>query len=115
MRKPPLTADTKHEKDVEAVKCSFLEGYKDSFWTCSVSKLGYSGTAIISRIKPLSVRYGLGILDHDSEGHLVTVEFNTFYLPCGYVPDAGDGLKRLASDMAVLVDPLLGSFFIFHI
>ncbi|XP_074380555.1 DNA-(apurinic or apyrimidinic site) endonuclease, chloroplastic-like isoform X1 [Apium graveolens] len=138
MRKPPLTADTKHvkimswnvngirallklegfsalqlaqredfdvlclqetklqEKDVEAVKCSLLEGYKDSFWTCSVSKLGYSGTAIISRIKPLSVRYGLGILDHDGEGRLVTVEFDTFYLLCGYVPNSGDGLKRLS-------------------
>ncbi|KAK1396272.1 DNA-(apurinic or apyrimidinic site) endonuclease [Heracleum sosnowskyi] len=138
MRKPPLTADTKHvkimswnvnglrallklegfsalqlaqredfdvlclqetklqERDVEAIKCSLLEGYKDSFWTCSVSKLGYSGTAIISRIKPLSVRYGLGILDHDSEGRLVTVEFDTFYLLCGYVPNSGDGLKRLS-------------------
>lgn len=138
MRKPPLTADTKHvkimswnvnglrallklegfsavrlaqredfdvlclqetklqEKDVEAIKFSLLEGYKDSFWTCSVSKLGYSGTAIISRIKPLSVRYGLGISDHDSEGRLVTVEFDTFYLLCGYVPNSGDGLKRLS-------------------
>lgn len=138
MRKPPLTADTKHvkimswnvnglrallklegfsavqlaqredfdvlclqetklqEKDVEAIKFSLLEGYKDSFWTCSVSKLGYSGTAIISRIKPLSVRYGLGISDHDSEGRLVTLEFDTFYLLCGYVPNSGDGLKRLS-------------------
>jgi exonuclease III len=47
------------------------------------------------QIKPLSVRYGLGISDHDSEGRLVTVEFDTFYLVTGYVPNSGDGLKRL--------------------
>jgi len=47
------------------------------------------------QIKPLSVRYGLGISDHDSEGRLVTAEFDTFYLICGYIPNSGDGLKRL--------------------
>ncbi|KAF7804050.1 DNA-(apurinic or apyrimidinic site) lyase, chloroplastic isoform X1 [Senna tora] len=84
------------EKDIEAIKCSLIDGYKNSFWTCSVSKLGYSGTAIISRIKPLSVRYGLGIPDHDSEGRLVTAEFDSFYLISGYVPNSGDGLRRLS-------------------
>ncbi|KAI3750372.1 hypothetical protein L2E82_21006 [Cichorium intybus] len=84
------------EKDVEAIKQRLLEGYDNSFWTCSVSKLGYSGTAIISRIPPLSVKYGLGILDHDSEGRLVTTEFDSFYLISGYVPNSGDGLKRLS-------------------
>ncbi|XP_026425920.1 DNA-(apurinic or apyrimidinic site) lyase, chloroplastic-like [Papaver somniferum] len=84
------------EKDVEDIKRCLIEGYDNSFWTCSVSKLGYSGTAIISRIKPVSVRYGLGIQDHDSEGRLVTVEFDTFYLLNGYVPNSGDGLKRLS-------------------
>ncbi|CAK9185918.1 unnamed protein product [Ilex paraguariensis] len=86
------------EKDVEAIKDTLLEGYENSFWTCSVSKLGYSGTAIISRIKPLSVRYGLGISDHDSEGRLVTIELNNFYLLSGYIPNSGDGLKRLVID-----------------
>nr|GEY46097.1 DNA-(apurinic or apyrimidinic site) lyase, chloroplastic isoform X3 [Tanacetum cinerariifolium] len=84
------------EKDVEAIKQRLLEGYDNSFWTCSVSKLGYSGTAIISRIPPLSVKYGLGISDNDSEGRLVTTEFESFYLICGYVPNSGDGLKRLS-------------------
>ncbi|KAK7392959.1 hypothetical protein VNO78_21409 [Psophocarpus tetragonolobus] len=84
------------EKDIDKIKQRLIDGYDNSFWTCSVSKLGYSGTAIISRIKPLSVRYGLGISDHDSEGRLVTVEFDTFYLICGYVPNSGDGLKRLS-------------------
>lgn len=84
------------EKDIEDIKQRLIDGYENSFWTCSVSKLGYSGTAIISRIKPLSVRYGLGISDHDSEGRLVTLEFDTFYLVTGYVPNSGDGLKRLS-------------------
>ncbi|XP_073099079.1 DNA-(apurinic or apyrimidinic site) endonuclease, chloroplastic isoform X3 [Elaeis guineensis] len=83
------------EKDVEEIKQSLIEGYDNSFWTCSVSKLGYSGTAIISRIKPISVKYGLGIPDHDGEGRLVTVEFDSFYLISGYVPNSGDGLRRL--------------------
>lgn len=96
------------EKDVEAIKES-LHDYKNSFWTCSVSKLGYSGTAIISRIKPLSIKYGLGIPDHDSEGRLVTVEFDNFYLLCGYVPNSGDGLRRLAYRITEW-DPSLGNY-----
>ncbi|CAN1217780.1 DNA-(apurinic or apyrimidinic site) endonuclease, chloroplastic [Linum perenne] len=84
------------DKDVESIKQSLLEGYESSFWTCSLAKLGYSGTAIISRVKPLSVTYGLGIQDHDSEGRVVTAEFDNFYLICAYVPNSGDGLKRLS-------------------
>uniref|UniRef100_A0A0D9V6T5 DNA-(apurinic or apyrimidinic site) endonuclease n=1 Tax=Leersia perrieri TaxID=77586 RepID=A0A0D9V6T5_9ORYZ len=84
-----------HEKDVEVIKEGLLEGYTHSFWTCSVSKLGYSGTAIISRVKPLSIKYGLGVPDHDTEGRVVTVEFDGFYLLTAYVPNSGDGLRRL--------------------
>ncbi|XP_050228664.1 DNA-(apurinic or apyrimidinic site) endonuclease, chloroplastic isoform X2 [Mercurialis annua] len=84
------------EKDVESIKQSLIDGYENSFWTCSHSKLGYSGTAIVSRVKPLSVSYGLGIADHDSEGRLVTAEFDSFYLLNAYVPNSGDGLKRLS-------------------
>lgn len=83
------------EKDVETIKNNLIDGYDNSFWTCSASKLGYSGTAIISRRKPISVNYGLGILDHDTEGRIVTVEFEKFYLISGYVPNSGDGLRRL--------------------
>ncbi|XP_057982672.1 DNA-(apurinic or apyrimidinic site) endonuclease, chloroplastic isoform X2 [Malania oleifera] len=84
------------EKDVETIKQCLVDGYENSFWACSSSKLGYSGTAIISRIKPLSVSYGLGIADHDTEGRLVTAEFDTFYLLNAYVPNSGEGLKRLS-------------------
>ncbi|XP_062166805.1 DNA-(apurinic or apyrimidinic site) endonuclease, chloroplastic isoform X2 [Alnus glutinosa] len=97
------------EKDVENIKQCLIDGYENSFWTCSVSKLGYSGTAIISRIKPLSVRYGLGVSDHDSEGRLVTAEFDSFYLLNGYVPNSGDGLKRL-SYRVTQWDPALSNY-----
>ncbi|KAK6127303.1 hypothetical protein DH2020_038966 [Rehmannia glutinosa] len=95
LQETKLQASFHFEKDVDSIRQSLLEGYDNSYWTCSVSKLGYSGTAIISRIKPLSVRYGLGIADHDGEGRLVTVEFDNFYLLSGYVPNSGDGLRRL--------------------
>ncbi|XP_022973325.1 DNA-(apurinic or apyrimidinic site) lyase, chloroplastic isoform X1 [Cucurbita maxima] len=84
------------EKDVLEIKNSLMDGYHYTYWTCSVSKLGYSGTAIISRIEPISVRYGVGISEHDSEGRLVMVEFESFYLLNVYVPNSGDGLKRLS-------------------
>lgn len=46
-------------------------------------------------MKPLSIKYGLGVPDHDTEGRIVTVEFDDFYLLTAYVPNSGDGLKRL--------------------
>ncbi|XP_002975564.2 DNA-(apurinic or apyrimidinic site) lyase, chloroplastic [Selaginella moellendorffii] len=83
------------EKDVEAIKQKILGGYSNSFWTCSSSKLGYSGCALISRIKPVSVTYGLGISQHDGEGRVVTAEFDTFFLVSVYVPNSGQRLERL--------------------
>ncbi|NP_001146906.2 DNA-(apurinic or apyrimidinic site) endonuclease, chloroplastic isoform X8 [Zea mays] len=97
------------EKDIEVIKDTLLDGYTNSFWTCSVSKLGYSGTAIISRVKPLSIKYGLGISDHDTEGRVVTVEFDDFYLLTAYVPNSGDGLKRLTYRVTEW-DPSLGNY-----
>ncbi|KAJ6300574.1 hypothetical protein OIU76_021381 [Salix suchowensis] len=97
------------DKDVDSVKQCLIDGYENSFWTCSNAKLGYSGTAIISRIKPLSVCYGLGIPDHDSEGRVVTAEFDSFYLVNTYVPNSGDGLKRL-SYRTTQWDPSLSNY-----
>lgn len=51
------------------------------------------------QIKPISVKYGLGISDHDSEGRLVTLEFDSFYLLSAYVPNSGDGLRRLVLNL----------------
>lgn len=50
---------------------------------------------LLLQIKPISVRYGLGISEHDGEGRVVMVEFDSFFLLNVYVPNSGDGLKRL--------------------
>ncbi len=70
-----------------------FEGY-ESYWNYA-DKKGYSGTAIFTRLKPLSVSYGIGIDIHDHEGRVITLEMPDFYLVCVYVPNAQDGLKRL--------------------
>ena len=70
-----------------------LPGY-EQYW-CYAEKKGYSGTAIFTRHTPLSVSYGLGIPEHDTEGRVITLEYEGFYLVCVYTPNAQDGLKRL--------------------
>ena len=68
-------------------------GY-DSYWNFAEKK-GYSGTAIYTKHKPLSVRYGIGIEEHDHEGRVITLEYEDFFFITVYVPNAQDGLKRL--------------------
>ena len=70
-----------------------LPGY-ESYW-CYAEKKGYSGTAIFTRRTPLSVSYNLGIPEHDSEGRVITLEYENFYLVCVYTPNSQDGLRRL--------------------
>lgn len=65
-----------------------------SFWNFAEKK-GYSGTAVFTRIKPLSVSYGMGIDEHDMEGRLITLEFEDFYHITCYTPNSQDGLRRL--------------------
>lgn len=69
------------------------EGYY-CYWNYAEKK-GYSGTAIFSKIEPISVSYGLGIEEHDHEGRVITLEFSDFYFITVYTPNAQDGLKRL--------------------
>ena len=63
-----------------------LPGY-EIYWN-SAEKKGYSGTAVFTRVKPLSVAYGIGIPEHDTEGRVITVEYEDFYLVCCYTPNA---------------------------
>lgn len=56
---------------------------------------GYSGTAILTKSKPLSVTYDMGITEHDHEGRIVCAEYNAFYLVTVYVPNSGSELARL--------------------
>ena len=70
-----------------------FEGYT-SYWNYAEKK-GYSGTAIFCRQEPLSVNYGIGIAEHDTEGRVITLEYADFYMVTVYTPNAQDGLKRL--------------------
>ena len=70
-----------------------LPGY-ESYWSYAEKK-GYSGTAIFTRKEPLSVRYNLGVPEHDREGRVVTLEFADHFLVCVYTPNAQEGLKRI--------------------
>ncbi|MCC6841259.1 MAG: exodeoxyribonuclease III [Flavobacteriales bacterium] len=61
----------------------------------AADKPGYSGTAILSRQKPESVAMGIGAKEHDGEGRVVTAAFADHIVVCAYVPNSGEGLKRL--------------------
>jgi exodeoxyribonuclease-3 len=70
-----------------------LEGYSQ-YWNSAVKK-GYSGTAVFTKIKPNKVTYGIGIEEHDQEGRVITLEFDTFYLVNIYTPNSKRSLERL--------------------
>ncbi|ANI97365.1 exodeoxyribonuclease III [Pediococcus pentosaceus] len=69
------------------------------YWNYAEKK-GYSGTAIFTKKKPLTVRYGLGIEKHDQEGRVITLEFEKFYVITCYTPNSQPKLKRLEYRMA---------------
>ncbi|MGD1848791.1 MAG: exodeoxyribonuclease III [Salibacteraceae bacterium] len=74
-----------------------LEPINDQFHisVCSAERKGYSGTAILSKIEPLSVRYGIEVEEHDNEGRVIAVEFEDHFVVNVYVPNAGQELARL--------------------
>lgn len=74
-----------------------LPGYYE-YWNYAEKK-GYSGTAVFTKQEPLSVRYGLGIEEHDHEGRVITVEFPEWFLITEYVPNSKEQLERLAYRM----------------
>ncbi len=74
-----------------------LPGYHD-YWNYAEKK-GYSGTAVFAKHEPLSVSYGIGYPELDSEGRVITLEYENFYLVTCYTPNSQDGLKRLDTRM----------------
>lgn len=70
-----------------------LPGYHQ-FWNYAVKK-GYSGTAIFAKYAPISVQYGVGVEELDTEGRLITLEYNDFYLVTCYTPNAQQELARI--------------------
>ena len=70
--------------------------YKDYyFYSNSAEKKGYSGTAIFTKVKPISVKYGFDDGKYNDEGRVITLEFDNFYLVNMYVPNAREGLVRI--------------------
>lgn len=65
-----------------------------SYWN-SAEKKGYSGTAIFTKQKPLSIKYGIGIDEHDKEGRVITLEFEKYYIVNIYTPNSKRELERL--------------------
>ena len=74
-----------------------LEGYEE-YWN-SAEKKGYSGTAVFTKERPLSVSYGIGLPEHDSEGRVITAEYPEFYLVNVYTPNSQQELARLSYRM----------------
>ena len=71
-----------------------LEDYKYKTWN-SAEKKGYSGTAVFSKIKPISINKGLNITKHDNEGRVICLEFDNYYLITVYTPNSKRDLSRL--------------------
>lgn len=71
-----------------------ITGYEE-YWN-HAQRPGYSGTAVLSKTKPLQVAYGMGIPKHDAEGRLITLEFREFFLVNVYVPNSKRDLSRLS-------------------
>lgn len=85
--------ETKAQDDQVQEALQDLKGYH--IYSNSATKKGYSGVAILSKEKPLSVSTDMGIEEHDDEGRVICAEYSDFYLLNVYVPNSGAGLKRL--------------------
>ena len=85
--------ETKAQDDQVAETLAQLEDYH--VYSNSAEKKGYSGTAIISKTKPISVSRDIGVAKHDTEGRVLCLEYDKFYVIDVYVPNSGSELKRL--------------------
>jgi len=65
-----------------------------AYWNYA-EKAGYSGTAIFTKEEPVSVEYGIGIEEHDTEGRVITAQYKDYYVVTCYTPNSQEGLKRL--------------------
>ena len=70
-----------------------FDGYEKYF--NYAERKGYSGTAIYTKIKPIQVRYGIGIEEHDKEGRVITLEFEDFYLVNCYTPNSRKRISKI--------------------
>lgn len=84
--------ETKLQKD--QIPNEILDIKYNDYWSFAIKK-GYSGTAVLSKSEPNSVKYGIGCKDFDNEGRNITLEYDDFYLVNAYVPNAQPELKRI--------------------
>ena len=85
--------ETKAQDDQVAETLTPITDYH--IYSNSAEKKGYSGTAIFSKVEPLSVSRDIGIPEHDNEGRVLCLEYDKFFLVDVYVPNSGSELKRL--------------------
>lgn len=86
------------ESKMQPGQAEFETPNHHQFWY-SAEKKGYSGTAVFAKREPISVRYGLGIDEHDHEGRAITLEYENFYLLNVYTPNSQRELTRLGYRM----------------
>jgi exodeoxyribonuclease-3 len=85
--------ETKAQDDQVAETLAAIEDYH--IYSNSAERKGYSGTAVLSKIKPLAISNDIGIPEHDKEGRVQCLEYEKFFLINVYVPNSGNELKRL--------------------
>ena len=85
--------ETKAQDDQVLEALSEINGYH--IYSNSAEKKGYSGTAMLSKVKPIKVTQDINIAEHDTEGRVLCAEFEHYYLVTVYVPNSGNELKRL--------------------
>lgn len=85
--------ETKAQDEQVLEALADIDGYH--IYTNSAVKKGYSGTAILSKVEPLEVRFGMGLIEHDQEGRIIIAEYEDYNLITVYTPNSGSELKRL--------------------
>ena len=86
--------ETKANTEQVKIALELVDGYH-VYANASKARKGYSGTAILSRIKPLEVTYDMGIEEHDQEGRVIAAEYDDYIVVTAYVPNSGNELVRL--------------------
>lgn len=82
------------ESKMQQDQADFTFPNYQEYWN-SAEKKGYSGVVILSKTKPLSIQYDMGIAHHDKEGRIITAQYNNFYLVNVYTPNSKRELERL--------------------
>ena len=85
--------ETKAQDDQVREALEGINGYH--IYSSSAEKKGYSGVALLSKKEPIALEAGIGVKKHDTEGRVLTAEFEDFFLTTAYVPNSGRGLVRL--------------------